>query len=107
MPLPAELFAKLQSLKEPTYLWESYPQGLMEPVIKRGCPVHRVKPDFKPSRLYHWIETLFIEYGKENPDRPPIHSHQLRKGGVHGGVAEQYRPAEGGDRVRVQRGRRY
>jgi integrase len=79
VPLPAELFAKLEGIKGPKYLWESYPQGLVEAVIKRGCPVHRVKPDFKPSRLYHWIETLFIDYGKENPDRPPIHSHQLRK----------------------------
>ena len=44
-----------------------------------GCPVHRIKPDFKPSRLYHWVETLFIDYGEANPDRPAIHSHQLRK----------------------------
>lgn len=38
-----------------------------------------LKPDFVPSRLYHWIETLFIDYGNANPDRPKIHSHQLRK----------------------------
>ncbi len=79
MPLPAELFAKLEAMKGPKFVWESYPQGLIEAVKERGCPVHRIKADFKPSRLYHWIETLFIDYGKENPDRPPIHSHQLRK----------------------------
>jgi len=79
MPLPVELFAKLEAMKGPKYLWESYPQGLIEAVKKRGCPVHRILPDFKASRLYHWIETLFIDYGKENPDRPPINSHQLRK----------------------------
>jgi hypothetical protein len=44
-----------------------------------GCPVHRVERGFKPSRLYHWIEALFIEFGNENPDLPAIHSHQLRK----------------------------
>ena len=79
VPLPAALFTKLEAIKGPTYLWESYPEGLVEAVTKMGWPVHQIKPDFKPARLYHWIETLFIDYGKENPDRPPIHSHQLRK----------------------------
>src|SRR5205085_9532635 len=65
--------------KGPKYLWESFPVGLIKAVQKMGCPTHRIKLDFKPSRLYHWIETLFIEYGKDNPDRPKIHSHQLRK----------------------------
>lgn len=79
VPLPDELFAKLEAIKGPHYLWESYPQGLLEAVKKMGCPVHSIKADFQPSRLYHWIETLFIDYRKDNPDRPAIHSHQLRK----------------------------
>lgn len=77
--LPADLCAKLEALKGPKYLWESFPQGLIEAVKKMGCPVHRIKPDFQPKRLYHWIETLFIDYREANPDRPEIHSHQLRK----------------------------
>jgi hypothetical protein len=40
---------------------------------------HRIKPDFLPRRLYHWLETLFLDYGRAHPDRPKIHSHQLRK----------------------------
>jgi integrase len=79
VPLPAELYARLDAIKGPVYLWESYPQGLIGAVKKMGCPTHRIKTDFVPQRLYHWIETLFIDYGKANPDRPPIHSHQLRK----------------------------
>jgi integrase len=77
--LPVELFTKLENLKGKKYLWESYPKGLIEAVRKMGCPAHRIKKDFVPKRLYHWIETLFIDYGKANPEKPKIHSHQLRK----------------------------
>jgi integrase len=77
--LPADLYAALEAMKGRNYLWESYPAGLVEAVRKMGCPTHRIKRDFVPRRLYHWIETLFIDYGQEHPERPPIHSHQLRK----------------------------
>jgi len=77
--LPADVFAKLDAIKGPRFLWESYSAGLIEAVKKMGCPVHRIKADFVPKRLYHWIETLFIDYGEANPDKPKIHSHQLRK----------------------------
>ena len=79
VPLPAELYASLDAIKGRKYLWECYPVGLVAAVKKMGCPTHRIKRDFVPRRLYHWIETLFIEYSEEHPDRPPIHSHQLRK----------------------------
>jgi integrase len=79
VPLPPELYAKLEALKGPTYLWESYPAGLIDAVKKLGCPTHRIKTDFVPGRLYHWIQTLFLDYGKEHPEEPPIHSHMLRK----------------------------
>jgi integrase len=79
LPLPAELFARLDAIKGPTYLWESYPQGIIAAVKNMGCPTHRIKQDFLPKRLYHWIETLFLDYGEDNPDQPPIHSHQLRR----------------------------
>jgi integrase len=77
--LPPELAAKLDAIKGPKYLWESHPAGLKEAVRKMGCPAHRIKPDFVPARFYYWVSTLFIDYGKANPDRPKIHSHQLRK----------------------------
>jgi integrase len=77
--LPAALAAKLEAIKGPKYLWESHPAGLKEAVKKMGCPTHRIKPDFVPKRFYHWVETLFLDYRAANPDRPAIHSHQLRK----------------------------
>jgi integrase len=77
--LPSALAAKLEAIKGPKYLWESQPQGLKEAVRKMGCPAHRIKPDFAPKRFYYWVETLFIDYRAANPDRPAIHSHQLRK----------------------------
>ncbi len=79
VPLPAQLFARLEAIKGPIYLWESYAAGLVDAVKRMGCPTHRIKRDFRPHRLYHWIETLFIDYSAEHPERPPIHSHQLRK----------------------------
>ncbi len=79
VPLPTELFARLDAIKGPTFLWESYPAAVKEAVRKMGCPAHRIKPDFVPKRFYHWIETLFIDYGEANPDKPPIHSYQLRE----------------------------
>jgi integrase len=77
--LPAGLFAPLDAIKGETYLWESQPQGLKEAVRKMGRPAHRIKPDFVPSRFYYWATTLFLDYRAANPDRPAIHSHQLRK----------------------------
>ena len=79
VPLPAELFARLDAIKGTRFLWESYPAGIKLAVAKMGCPTHAIKSDFVPTRLYHWIETLFLDYGKANPDKPAIHSHQLRK----------------------------
>jgi integrase len=79
LQLPAALAAKLEAIKGPKYLWESQPVGLKAALKKLGCPTHRIKPDFVPKRFYHWVETLFIDYREANPDRPAIHSHQLRK----------------------------
>ena len=91
--LPAALAAKLDAIKGPTYLWESQPAGLKEAVKKMGCPTHRIKPDFAPKRFYHWVETLFIDYREANPDKPAIHSHQLRKRAFtkayHAGISER------------------
>lgn len=79
VPLPTGLYAKLEEMKGDKHLWESYPAGLRTSVEKMGCPTHRIKTDFVPGRLYHWIQTLFIDYGKEHLEEPPIHSHMLRK----------------------------
>jgi hypothetical protein len=41
--------------------------------------MHQLRTDFDPRRLYHWIESLFIDYANANPDRQRITSHMLRK----------------------------
>lgn len=55
------------------------PTGLVASVEKMGFATHRIKTDFDPKRFYHWVETLFLDYRKAHPDKPSIHSHQLRK----------------------------
>jgi integrase len=79
VPLPADLASRLEAIKGPTFLWESYPTGLKAAVKKMKHPTHRIKSEFVPARLYQWVETLFSDYGEAFPDRPKIHSHQLRK----------------------------
>ncbi len=77
--LPEALANRLGAIAGKTYLWESYPTGLKAAVARMKRPTHRIKPEFVPARLYHWIETLFLDYGKAHPDQPKINSHQLRK----------------------------
>lgn len=77
--LPEDLYRRLEVIAGGTYLWESYPAGLKAAVEKMKQPTHRIKSDFVPARLYHWVTTLFLDYGEANPDKPKIHSHQLRK----------------------------
>lgn len=77
--LPEALASSLAAIAGKTYLWQSYPVGLKAAVERMKRPTHRIKPEFVPARLYHWIETLFLDYGKAHPDQPKINSHQLRK----------------------------
>jgi integrase len=79
VPLPAELATRLEAVKGETYLWEAHPAGLKDAIRRMGYPTHQIKPDFLPRRLYHRVEPLFLDDGKAYPDRPKIHSHQLRK----------------------------
>jgi integrase len=79
VPLPADLFEQLCSIKGPVFLWENYPVGLREALTKRNFPTHQLCTEFSPRRLYHWIETLFSDYTDEHPDKPRITSHMLRK----------------------------
>jgi hypothetical protein len=44
-----------------------------------GCPTRRIKSDFDVKRFYDWVTTLFLDDHEANPDKPAIHSHQLRK----------------------------
>jgi integrase len=79
VPMPPDLYADLEVIKGPTYLWESHPEGLVAALKKKGWPTHQVDPVFAPQRLYFWVESLFTDYNADNPERPRITSHLLRK----------------------------
>jgi integrase len=79
VPLPADLFASLDGFKGETYLWANYLPGLKAVLKAKGFPTHRMKDEFSPQRLYFWVETLFSDYRRAFPDRPPLTSHMFRK----------------------------
>jgi hypothetical protein len=45
----------------------------------KNFPTHQLKDEFSVQRLYYWVETLFADYRKAFPDRPPLTSHMFRK----------------------------
>lgn len=79
VPIPADLYANLEAIKGPTYLWESHPEGLVIALKKKGWPTHQLNSVFSPQRLYFWVESLFADYHGGNPDQPRITSHLFRK----------------------------
>lgn len=79
VPLPDDLFASLDGFKGEVWLWERYIPGLKAAIRAKGWPVHQLKDEFSPQRLYFWVETLFTDYRKAFPDRPVLTSHMFRK----------------------------
>ena len=79
VPLPDDLFAALDAIKGPTYLWESYPVGLKAVLERKSWPTHQLKLDFNPMRMVGWIMTIFADYNADHPNAPRLKSHQLRK----------------------------
>ena len=79
VPLPKALAAALKGFAGKTWLWEGYVSGLKAALRAKGFPAHRIKDEFSPQRLYYWVETLFSDYRRAFPDRPPLSSHMLRK----------------------------
>lgn len=63
IPLPADLFAELDSVKGGTWLWESY-AGRFE--------------TFNPKTFYWFITNVFREYNEANPGAR-VKPHDLRK----------------------------
>jgi hypothetical protein len=72
-PLPADLSHKLDAVKGPTYLWESY---------TRDARTHRRGPrnrkEFHPKTLYAFVAALFRDWNAANPHRR-LKPHDLRK----------------------------
>jgi len=79
VPLPGDLFAALDAIKGPNYLWESYPVGLKAVLERKSWPTHQLKLDFNPMRMVGWIMTIFADYNGDHPKAPKLKSHQLRK----------------------------
>lgn len=79
VPLPADLFATLDAFKGEVWLWEQYVPGLKAAIQAKGWPVHQLKDEFSPQRLYFWVETLFADYRKAHEDRPALTTHMFRK----------------------------
>lgn len=79
VPLPADLFAALDAFKGETWLWQNYLPGLKAALEEKAWPVHQLKEEFSPQRLYYWVETLFADYRNAHRDRPVLTSHMFRK----------------------------
>jgi integrase len=79
VPLSPYLFAELQALAGPTFLWERHPMQL-KPILKaKGWPTHRIIDEFHPRRFYAWVESLMADYRKDHPERPKLTTHGFRK----------------------------
>jgi integrase len=79
VPLDTSLFKALDTFKGGTWLWEGYVAGLKTALEAKGLATHRMLDEFSPTRLYYWIESLFADYRKANPDQPTLTSHMFRK----------------------------
>ncbi|OWK46486.1 tyrosine-type recombinase/integrase [Fimbriiglobus ruber] len=73
IPLPPDVFRKLDALKGPTYLWESYIED-----AKKYRPGSRNRSDFQPRTLFWAINNIFREWNEAHPDRK-LKPHDLRK----------------------------
>lgn len=71
--LPRELAAKLDQMKGPTYLWERYCE---DTAVYR--PGRRRATVFKPSVMYHAVQSLFREYGTAMPQHK-VKTHDFRR----------------------------
>jgi integrase len=79
VPLPEELCQALDAFKGATWLWERYLPGLKAALQAKGWPVHQLKEEFAPERLYSWVETQFADYRKAHPEMPRLTTDMFRK----------------------------
>jgi hypothetical protein len=77
--LPPELFAELQGIAGPTYVWEKYAAQLIERRQALGKQTHMVSTDFAPARLKWWLQNELASYFKANPEAQRFTAHSFRK----------------------------
>ncbi len=71
--LPPQLVEQLDRLRGPEYLWERY---AVDSATFR--PGRRRATTFRPSVLYHSLQSICREYGKACPEHP-VKSHDFRR----------------------------
>ena len=55
--LPAGLFAELESVAGPTYVFERFSEDLRQTHLKKGCPHHaKAVKGFTPDRMVNWLQ---------------------------------------------------
>jgi integrase len=73
IPLPDDLYSRLQAIKGKTFLWERYTED-----ARKFRPGKRNKQSFGPRTLYWCINNVFREYNEANPSKK-VKPHDLRK----------------------------
>jgi integrase len=77
--LPPEIFAELQAIAGPSYVWEKYTAQLVERRKALGKQTHMVSTDFSPARLKWWLQNELANYFKANPEAKRFTAHSFRK----------------------------
>jgi integrase len=89
-PLPADLYAELESYKGITHLWERYPPELVAANKANGWPTHRQKLEFTPTRLYQWVVQIMQAYQAQTGK--DFSSHDFRKAAFTRAAEEDVHP---------------
>ncbi len=77
--LPAAIYAELQSLAGPMFVWEAFPAQLRRAFQERGwLRAELIEPDFRPNRLKKWMQREKRTYLKLNPSAKKFKLHNLR-----------------------------
>ncbi len=77
--LPADVFAELQALAGPAFVWEVFPTQLLERLVALDKPHTKLLPDFSPVRLKRWLQDEIDDYCKAHPDVKRFSAHAFRK----------------------------
>ncbi|MFL5328646.1 MAG: tyrosine-type recombinase/integrase [Gemmataceae bacterium] len=75
--LPKDIYKALTKYAGPTYIWERYPQEMIEANKERGARTNRVITEFSPDRLYWWIQHTMQAYEEETGR--DLSSHDFRR----------------------------
>jgi integrase len=72
--LSPNLFASLQTIAGPTWLWERYAED-----AKKFRPGTKNKDEFDPKTLFWAVSNIFREFNDERPGQPRLTPHSLKR----------------------------